>query len=951
MKRGNLLLTFLATVLITSLSFAQGSITGTVLDASYGESLIGATVLVKGTTTGTTTDINGHFLLELSAGSYTIEFSYIGYETQDIDVSIKDGQSVRMNKVKLTPASTLLEGVNIIADRAKERETPVAVSNVTKAEIEEQLGSQDLPMIMNNTPSVYATQQGGGAGDARINVRGFNQNNIAIMINGVPVNDMENGWVYWSNWDGIADATASIQMQRGLSAVNLATPSVGGTMNIITSPAEMKAGVVGKFEVGSGNFFKSTITGHSGLINEKFAVSASVVRKVGKGIVDQTWTDAWAYYLGMSYNIAKNHRLEAYVMGAPQRHGQNLYKQNAAAYDSTYAKDIYGDDNRYDYDYSGYNQKEMDSLNAWGVGNLGTVYATDVFQESDRGRLYNENWNNVDESYTGKQSWNQKSPRSRYNSGFINERENFFHKPLANLNWYAQWSKKISMFTTAYYSGGKGGGTGTYGKIQYDYSGPSRVADWNSTIEHNMDPDYSRQGILRNSVNNQYTIGAISKVKVVFNDAFKMQAGIDWRTAKIDHFREVRDLLGLNSYTYTGNQFDTDASMQEKGLGDRIAYNNTNTVDWFGGFLQAEYSNGVWSAYATTGYSAVKYGFTDHFTTSDTLSDGSPDVNSGELTSTADWIGGYQLKGGLNYNISETFNIFGNAGYVTKVPIFDNVIDDSDGSIAPTTENEKFISYELGAGYKSLDNKLSIAANFYYTTWNDRTFTKSVRLTESTTGIAYILGMDQRHTGLEIEATYRPIKFFGVGFIGSFAKWKYLSDVDARIKDDNNNVVFEDHLYTKDLYVGDAPQTQVGLSLSFYPVKGLFVQFVGRYNANHYSEFNPTGRNDEDDKNQVWKSPSYLIVDAHINYKLPLKGRFGVAIFGHVFNMLNNTYIQDAVDNSAYNSFKVTDLDRMLSENTGRSRTTIANPHTGSSAEVFLGMPITFNAGVKLSFF
>ena len=60
------------------------------------------------------------------------------------------------------------------------------------------------------------------------------------MINGVPQNDMENGWVYWSNWDGVGDATSSIQMQRGLSKVNLATPSIGGTMNIITDPTLLK---------------------------------------------------------------------------------------------------------------------------------------------------------------------------------------------------------------------------------------------------------------------------------------------------------------------------------------------------------------------------------------------------------------------------------------------------------------------------------------------------------------------------------------------------------------------------------------------------------------------------------------------------------------------------------------------------------------------------------------
>jgi outer membrane receptor protein involved in Fe transport len=186
MKKGNLLLTFLATVLIASMSFAQGTVTGTVSDATYGETLIGSSILVQGTTMGTTTDINGYFSFDVAAGSKTLVISYIGYEQQEIEVSVKEGQVTKLGKIRLKPTSSLLDGVNVIADRAKLRETPVAVSNISKADLEEKLGSQDLPMIMNNTPSVYATPGGGGAGDARINVRGFNQKNVAIMINGSP---------------------------------------------------------------------------------------------------------------------------------------------------------------------------------------------------------------------------------------------------------------------------------------------------------------------------------------------------------------------------------------------------------------------------------------------------------------------------------------------------------------------------------------------------------------------------------------------------------------------------------------------------------------------------------------------------------------------------------------------------------------------------------------------
>ena len=160
-----------------------------------------------------------------------------------------------------------LSALEVLASRADEN-TPVAYTTVTKADMEFRLGSQDIPMSLNTTPSVYATQQGGGAGDARINVRGFNQRNVAVMINGVPQNDMENGWVYWSNWDGVGDATSSIQMQRGLSAVNLATPSIGGTMNIITDPTAFSRGGRFKTEVGAGGFLKGTFNYNTGLIND-----------------------------------------------------------------------------------------------------------------------------------------------------------------------------------------------------------------------------------------------------------------------------------------------------------------------------------------------------------------------------------------------------------------------------------------------------------------------------------------------------------------------------------------------------------------------------------------------------------------------------------------------------------------------------------------------------------
>ena len=119
------------------------------------------------------------------------------------------------------------------------------------------------------------------------------------------------------------------------------------------------------------------------------AFSTTIVRKTGDGIIDKTWTDAWAYYFGASYQMDDKNRFEMYAIGAPQRHGQNLYKQNLGAYDADFAASIDG----YDEEALGTDDGEgqfRDSGSAGGVG---------------FGRTFNQNWAPVSSSYTGKQYW------------------------------------------------------------------------------------------------------------------------------------------------------------------------------------------------------------------------------------------------------------------------------------------------------------------------------------------------------------------------------------------------------------------------------------------------------------------------------------------------------------------------------------------------------------------
>ena len=538
--------------LILSAMMMVGVVFGQVVTGFVGEGekpLVGANVVIEGTQKGGVSDSEGKFTIETGSGTFDVTASYIGYITQTKTVSV--GDIVASVSFNLETDVVALSALEVLASRADEK-TPVAYTTVSKEEMEIRLGSQDIPMSLNMTPSVYATGQGGGAGDARINVRGFNQRNVAVMINGVPQNDMENGWVYWSNWDGVGDATSSIQMQRGLSAVNLATPSIGGTMNIITDPAALEAGGKFKQETGNNGFLKSTLNYNTGLIGDKLALSGTIVRKTGDGLIDGTWTDAWAYYVGGSYAVSDDQRFELYAIGAPQRHGQNLYKQNIATYSQELAKDIGFDDEGNGYDP--------------------TAFAEGEKFETEKGRFFNQNWAPVDESYKGQQYWYMYGEgglfggglQDRQIGGLLNERENFFHKPLVNLNHFYDVNDQVRLSSILYWSGGSGGGTGTYGSVSRApavegspwYASSPWTWDWNAEIAQNsanVDSAWSETenrstGILRNSINRQNTYGLISKLNYDVNDELEVQVGIDWRTAGIEHAREVRDLLGGDYY-------------------------------------------------------------------------------------------------------------------------------------------------------------------------------------------------------------------------------------------------------------------------------------------------------------------------------------------------------------------------------------------------------------------
>jgi outer membrane receptor for Fe3+-dicitrate len=333
------------------------------------------------------------------------------------------------------------------------------------------------------------------------------------------------------------------------------------------------------------------------------------------------------------------------------------------------------------------------------------------------------------------------------------------------------------------------------------------------------------------------------------------------------------------------------------------------------------------------GFSTIAYTYQDHFTVADAV------IDHGDPITTM------QFKGGAMYDVNDNISAFANFGLVEKPPIMDNVIY-YDGTVASDPANEKFQSIEAGVNFRA--GNMAVKANYYITDWIDRNLTKAVTTGQGSSGdtdVIFLTGVNQNHSGLELEASMQVIDMLRLDAAAGLGTWKFVDDATGNYQEYTETGT-EQTTYTyalKDLFVGDMPQTTMALGMTLNPIAGLSVQALFNYYDKNYSDWSPDAREvDSDgtaDDEQVWMAPSYNKLDLHINYDLPVSiAGTKMTVFAHVFNALDAVYVQDATDNSQYNAYGSNEGD----EN--------GKMHKADDAEVFLGIPRYFNAGLKINF-
>lgn len=783
---------------------AQIKVTGTVADSLTNSAISGANVLITGTKNGTTTGINGQFSLDLLPGKYQVRISSVGYLTKVLGIECKEGSQCDLGRIWLQPNTITLQEINILSSVAGGNTTPVALTTIQAKQIRDQLGDQPFPDILKMTPGVYATRTGGGSGDAEVNIRGFQQENVAVLLNGIPVSSVENGLVYWNNWIGLADATQSIQVQRGLGASNVALNSIGGTINIVTKSTEANKGGAVSFSTTNYGNSKMSLSLSSGRMNNGFAVNFLGAYTRGPGYVDATYVESWAYFLSVSKEFSKNHKLVFTALGAPERHGQRNLKLSKA------------------------------EIGVHGI-------------------TYNKDWGS-------------------YNGELNNASENFYHKPYITLNDYLHLSDRIFLATSAYFSPGYGGGkwSETYGfgtPGVFQYRNPSGQIDWEKIYQNNfyhtdtaiLSTGEKVTGFSKN-VQTHFLAshvwgGLLSRLEFEKSEHAKFTAGVHFRhfTSKLQE--KVADLLGgkyfIDDYAWA---VDGAAGREQiKNVGDVIKINNGAWNPSGSIFLQADFGYEKLSGFVSGTFTNTWYKRWDEYnyvenTTSEVLS-----------------RTGYDVKAGISYRLRPDLDIYLNGGNFSRTPYYKYVFGNFTNIPTKDLANETVRIFELGCRFQGDFVRLYI--NGYYSQWLDKNFLSNeyIQLENNTQTRALVTGLDALHQGIELELTSSISNYLQLGGMLSAGNWKWQNDVSATLFNDQNQAVDTVNVFAKGLYVGGAPQFQAGLFGKIRLMKQVEVTGNWILNDKIYSSFDPSNRNNADDRRQSWQLPAYSLLDLHVS--------------------------------------------------------------------------------------
>ncbi|MCW5907258.1 MAG: TonB-dependent receptor [Chitinophagales bacterium] len=845
------------------LAFAQlNTLTGSIFDEVKGKPAANTTFkLSKADTAFTyTTNAEGNFTVEVPSGIYVLDvvigettYRLGGYNITDVVVNI----------------GTVYVNTEIDSDERMNLDNAPTLS-ISETDLREGSG-QVVSSALNASRDAFLSTASFVFSNARFRIRGYDFENFTTYMNGLPVNDLEDGGVFWGQWGGLNNVMWNRDNSIGLQPTTYTFGGVGGAYSIDCRASAQRKQLQASYAATNRTFRnRLMLTYSTGLLKKGWAVSVSASRRwASEAYVPGTFYDGYSYFLSVEKLIGNNHSLALTAFGASVRNGRS-----AASVQEMY--DIAGT-NYYNPNWGYLNGRKRNAVvgnthqpmfiftHEWDINGKSNLLTSAGFTFGKSGRTALD-WNNAPD------------PRPdyyRYLPSFIED---------STLQAVAEKNLRDNEYIR---------------QIRWDRLYEANAMSWETIDSVNGIPGNTVTGkraryIIENRVQDIKRFNLASTYNNTVNDHVAVTAGINYQMQLSRNYKTVEDLLGADFYVDV-NQF------AERDFRDSFSFyqndvNHPNRILKTGDKFGYDYVMNIHKAMAW-GQGNFKFNHIDFFVAAE-LSftsfwrDGKtrvglfPDNSYGK--SAVQNFFNYAFKGGLTYKIDGRNYLFANGAYVSRAPYFEAAF------ISPRTRNqvvnnlksETIYSAELGYIFRS--PRVKLKANLFFSQFNDGTRTMSYYHDDFRTLVNYTLtNIDTRHLGAEIGAEAKVYKGFSASAVASFGRYTYISRPDATITQDNNQTtVNNETVYAKNFNVAGTPQLALSLGINYRDPKFWFFNIYFNYYDWMWLDFNPSRRTEGAVDLVDPESPQF----ASIINQQRLKGQFTMDIFAGYSWLLNNQF-------------------------------------------------------------
>ena len=739
---------------------AQNVIKGVVVDSEKNTQLKGVAINVKKNTVNTLTNENGVFILQnLTNGSYVLEISFKGYETQNFPVELS-GTTVDLGNI------LLYEDLN--------EEEDLSTVTLTDDELNDDTSAADnISGLLQASRDIYLRTAAFEFSSSFFRIRGLDSENGKVLINGIEMNKLYNGRPQWSNWGGLNDVLRNQEFSNGLRASDYTFGGILGSTNINVRPSEQRTGTRISYASSNRSYTHRAMATHStGLSEDGWAFTVAASRREGReGFVDGTMYNATSFFGSVEKKFNDKHSLSFTSITALNRRGKSAPQTQEVF-------DLRG------IQYNSY----------WGTQD-GKIRNSRIKEVSEPILMLNHYWDinettslNTNVSYQTGNIGNSRIDNNgtKVDGDAVDGEGNPYIINLGASNPDPTYYQKLPSY------GLRQGYSNIY-EIQQNFVNDGQL-NWNSLYNANANSNNNGNSsyVLYEDRNDdtQFTVNTILNKDI--SDNFKLNARVQYTQLTSKNFAEIIDLLGGTGYLDADSFADTFDEKQNNllnplyiaGVGDVFKYNfnlYSNVVD---GFLQGQFKFNKVDFYLATSISNTSHqrdglfqngGFTDN-------SYG----KSEELNFT-----NYGAKGGMTYKISGRHIVDINAGYLTKAPNLRNSFSNSreNNNTVENLTSEKVISAD--ASYIFRGPFLQAKLTGYYTKIQDATeisffFADGIG-GDNTAFVQEILsGIDKKHFGAEFGVEAQVTPTIKLKAAGNFGQYTYDNNPNLYLTTENN---------------------------------------------------------------------------------------------------------------------------------------------------------------------